>query len=164
MYSRGGTDRFDMWISKSPDLKYWGESELLLAVENVPYANDKIGPAAPPIKTNKGWLTLFHAVDRDESRGKHGWEDKWTKRYTAGIMLLDLNEPSKVVAMSNEPLIAPEEVYETDEGFRQHVIFPGGMIDEGDGTVKIYYGASDTFECLATAYKDELIALCKESK
>lgn len=164
VYSRGGVDRFDMWLSKSPDLKYWGESELLLAVENVPYANDKIGPAAPPIKTEKGWLTLFHAVDRDETRGKHGWEDKWTKRYTAGIMLLDLNDPSKVIAMSNEPLIAPEAVYETEEGFRQHVIFPGGMIDEGDGTVKIYYGASDTVECLAQADKEELIALCTEKK
>lgn len=163
VYSRGG-DRFDLWISKSPDLKYWGESELLLAVENVPYANDKIGPAAPPIKTDKGWLTLFHAVDRDETRGKHGWEPKWTKRYTAGVMLLDLDDPTKVIGMSKEPLIAPEAVYETDEGFRQHVIFPGGLIDEGDGSVKIYYGASDTVECLATANKDELIALCKDPK
>ena len=57
-------------------------------------------------------------------------------------------------------MIAPENHYETEEGFRQQVIFPGGMILEPDGEVKIYYGASDTFECLATASLDELIALC----
>ena len=164
IYSRGGIDRFDMWMSKSPDLKFWGESELILGVEHVPYCNDKIGPAAPPIKTEKGWLTLFHAVDRDESRGKHGWEDKWTKRYTAGIMLLDLEDPSRVIGMSKEPLIAPEAVYEMEEGFRASVIFPGGMILEPDGEVKIYYGAADTVECLATANVDELLALCTQAR
>lgn len=164
VYSRGGKDRFDIWVSKSPDLKFWGESELLLAVENVPYANDKIGPAAPPIKTSKGWLTLFHAVDIDTARGKHGWEDKWQKRYTAGIMLLDLADPSKVIGMSKQPLIAPEESYEALEGFRASVIFPGGFLQEKDGTVKIYYGAADTVECLATATVEDLIALCTEGK
>lgn len=160
VYSRGGKDRFDLWLSKSPDLVYWGETELVLAVEDVPFANDKIGPAAPPIKTSKGWLTTFHAVDKDDSRGKNGWEKTWKKRYCAGIMLLDLEDPTKVVGMSKIPLIAPENHYETEEGFRQQVIFPGGMILEPDGEVKIYYGASDTFECLATASLDELIALC----
>lgn len=164
VYSRGGKDRFDMWISKSPDLKFWGESELLLAVEDVPYANDKIGPAAPPVKTEKGWLTLFHAVDIDFSRGKHGWEEKWQKRYTAGIMLLDLNDPSKVIGMSKEPLIAPETEYEALDGFRASVIFPGGFLKEEDGTAKIYYGAADTVECLATAQVADLIALCTKSK
>ena len=52
--------------------------------------------------------------------------------------------------------------YETDEGFRQNVIFPGGMILEDDGEVKIYYGAADTVECLATASLSDLIALCTE--
>ena len=164
VYSRGGIDRFDMWISKSPDLKYWGESELLLAVEDVPFANDKIGPAAPPIKTDQGWLVTFHAVDRNEDRGKHGWEDRWTKRYTTGIMLLDLKHPEKVLGMSKEPLIAPDQPYESEEGFRAEVIFPGGMIQEDDGTVKFYYGAADTIECLATARTEDLIGLCSQPK
>ena len=164
VYSRGGRDRFDLWISKSPDLVYWGETELLLAVEDVPYANDKIGPAAPPIKTDKGWLTIFHTVDKSRFRRKNGWEKKWQKRYCAGIMLLDLEDPSKITGMSKLPLIAPESYYETEVGFRKHVIFPGGMILEDNGEVKIYYGASDTVECLATAKVDELIALCTESK
>ncbi|MBR6548585.1 MAG: glycoside hydrolase family 130 protein [Clostridia bacterium] len=163
VYGRGGRDRFDMWISKSPDLKFWGESQLVLGVENVPYANNKIGPAAPPVKTDKGWLITFHAVDVErEGRGQTTWDLTWTKRYTAGIALLDLEDPSKVIGMSKSPLIAPELPYETDEGFRQNVIFPGGMILEDDGQVKIYYGASDTVECVATAHVDELLALCTE--
>lgn len=160
VYSRGGKDRFDIWLSTSPDLKFWGETELVLGVEDVPYADNKIGPAAPPIKTDKGWLTLFHAVDKKVGRGKNGWENSWEKRYAAGIMLLDLENPSKVIGMSKEPLIAPELPFEIDEGFRQNVIFPGGMILEPDGEVKIYYGASDTVECLATAKLDDLLALC----
>jgi len=164
VYSRGGVDRFDMWLSQSPDLKFWGNSQLVLAVEDVPYANDKVGPAAPPIKTEKGWLTLFHAVDIDHSRGKNGWEDTWKKRYCAGIMLLALNDPARVVGMSKLPLMAPETYWEQEEGLRQNVIFPGGMILEDDGEVKIYYGASDTVECLATAKLQDLLDLCSEEK
>ena len=164
VYSRGG-DRFDIWMSKSPDMKFWGEEKLVLGVEHVPYANNKIGPAAPPVKTPYGWLTTFHAVDKEtEGRGQDEWDLNWNKRYTAGIMLLDLEDPSKVIGMSKEPLIAPDMPYETDHGFRQNVIFPGGMILEDDGEVKIYYGAADTVECLATARLEDLIALCTEQK
>jgi beta-1,4-mannooligosaccharide/beta-1,4-mannosyl-N-acetylglucosamine phosphorylase len=140
---------------------YWGNSKLLLGVEDVPYANDKIGPGAPPVKTPKGWLTTFHAVDIDPYRGKNGWEPFWKKRYCAGIMLLDLEDPSKIIGLYKEPLLAPEADYEISGGFRNHVIFPGGMILEDDGEVKIYYGAADTVECLATAHVDDLIKLCK---
>lgn len=158
VYSRG-RDRFDIWLSRSPDMVYWGRSELVLGVEDVPFANDKIGPTASPIKTERGWLTLIHAVDKDESRGKNGWEKTWKKRYTAGLMLLDLNDPSKVLSVYNEPLIAPDLPVETDEGFRQNVIFPCGMLLEDSGEVKIYYGASDTCVCLATADVNDLLAL-----
>lgn len=162
VYGRNGKDQFDIWMSLSPDLKFWGESKLVLAVEDVSYANDKLGPAAPPVKTDKGWLTTFHTVDIDPSRGKNGWEKSWQKRYCAGIMLLDLEDPSKVIGMAKDPLIAPETDYETEKGYRQNVIFPGGMILEPDGEVKIYYGASDTVECLATAQVDDLVKLCLE--
>jgi len=163
VYGKAGKDSFDIWISDSPDLKYWGNTELLLGLEKVPFANDKIGPGAPPIKTSKGWLTTFHSVDIDPSRGKNGWEPFWKKRYCAGVMLLDLNNPYKIVGMSSEPLLAPETVYER-EGFRNDVIFPGGMILEDDGEVKIYYGGADTVECLATAHVDDLVNLCLSSK
>ena len=161
VYSRGGVDRFDMWMSYSYDLKYWGDSKLLLAVEDVPFANDKVGPGAPPIKTDKGWLVLFHTVDIDRTRGKNGWEAKWQKRYCAGVMLLDLEDPAKIIGKCNVPLLAPETKWEADEGFRTNVIFPGGLVAEPDGTVKIYYGASDTVECMATAKLDDLLALCE---
>ncbi len=161
VYSRGG-DRFDTWISFSPDLKFWGESKLVMGVEDVPFANNKIGPAAPPIKTDRGWLTTFHAVDYYDDREKNGWESSWKKRYCAGIMLLDLDDPSKVIGYSKTPLIAAELDYETNYGFRTNVIFPGGMILESDGQVKIYYGASDTVEAVAFSTVDELIKLCLE--
>lgn len=160
VYSRGGRDRFDIWLSDSPDLRYWGNSQLVLAVENVWYANDKIGPGAPPIKTKQGWLTLFHAVDRDNTRGKNGWEERWQKRYCAGIMLLDLENPAKIVGIYRDPLMAPEAPYEVAGGYRNNTIFPGGMILERSGEVKIYYGAADTVECLATAHVDDLVRLC----
>ncbi len=166
VYSKVGTpecgtyDMFDMWMSDSPDLKYWGNTKLVMDVEMVPFANDKVGPAAPPIKTEKGWLTTFHAVERDATRGKNGWEAKWDKVYHAGICLLDLDDPSKVIGMYDEPLITSDLPFEKDYGYRTHVIFPGGMILEDNGEVKIYYGAADTVECLATANVDDLINLC----
>jgi len=163
VYGRGGRDRFDIWFADSPDLRYWGNTRLVLGVEHVPFANDKIGPAAPPVRTGAGWLTTFHAVDRDERRGRNGWEPAWKKRYTAGVMLLDLDEPWRVVGMSKRPLIAPEAKYETDGGFRNDVIFPGGMILEDSGEVKIYYGAADTVEALAVADVADLIKLCTEA-
>ncbi len=161
VYGRGGRDRFDIWIGHSPDLRYWGDHDLVLGVEHVPFANDKIGPGAPPIRTEKGWLAVIHAVDRDNTRGKNGWEDKWQKRYTCGLMLLDLDDPKKVIGLTQTPLLAPEAPYEIDGGFRNNVLFPGGMILEDDGEVKIYYGAADTVECLATADLADLLNLCE---
>jgi beta-1,4-mannooligosaccharide/beta-1,4-mannosyl-N-acetylglucosamine phosphorylase len=158
VYSRA-KDRFDMWFSDSPDLRYWGNAHLMASVEDFAFANDKIGPAAPPVRTKKGWLTTIHCVDRDPARGKRGWEEAWRKRYTAGLVLLDLQEPWKVIGRCATPLIAPE-TREEREGFRNDVIFPGGMILEDDGEVKIYYGAADTCEMLATAHVNELLALC----
>lgn len=160
VYSRGGIDRFDMWISSSPDFINWGNSELLLGVEDVPFANDKIGPGAPPVETGSGWLTVFHAVDLDRSRGKNGWESKWQKRYTAGVMLLDLDNPYKIKGICRQPLLTPEAEYEVSGGYRNNVIFPGGLILEDSGEVKIYYGAADTVECLATAHVDDLLDIC----
>lgn len=166
MYGRGRekyeSTRFDIWLSTSPDLVFWGETDLLMGMEHVDFANDKLGPAAPPIKTDKGWLTTFHSVDIDDSRGKFGWEKSWKKRYCGGIMLLDLKNPRKVIGLSQIPLLAPEAPYELKGGFRDQVIFPGGMILEDSGEVKIYYGAGDAVECLATADVNDLLAACKK--
>lgn len=164
VYSRGGQELFDVWISRSPDLVYWGDAELVLGVEHVPFANNKIGPAAPPIRTSEGWLTLFHAVHVDPSRGKNGWEDSWTKWYAAGVMLLDLENPAIVKGMSREPILVPEASYETSGGYRNDVIFPTGVtiepsVDGGD-VLRMYYGAADTVMCVAEAGIQELVGLC----
>ena len=162
VYSREKNEAFDIWISSSPDCKYWGNHRLLLGAENVPFCNCKIGPGAPPVRTPEGWLTTFHAVKRVD-REIYAWHRDWHKIYYGGIMLLDLEDPSRIIGMCNEPIIKPEEPYEL-KGMRGEVVFPGGMILEDSGEVKIYYGAADTVECLATAHVDDLIGLCMNGK
>ncbi len=152
---------FHTWISSSPDLIHWGDPRLLIRVEQMPYANVKNGPGAPPIKTNQGWLLLIHGVDFDPSRGKNGWELTWKQRYHAGVALLDLEDPTKLIGLGKTPLISPETSYETSNGFRTNVVFPMAGILEDDGEVKIYYGAADTRVCLATAQLDDLLMMCE---
>ena len=160
VYSRGHKDRFDIWWSESPDLVHWGNSQLVAGVEDFPFANDKIGPGTPPVYTEKGWLAITHTVDIDPERGKNGWEDKWTKRYCAAAVLLDKDEPWKMIGHSREPLLAPETEFEAREGFRCNVIFPTAVVPVPDGKLRIYYGAADTVIALAEAKTDDIIALC----
>ena len=163
VYSRG-CDRFDIWLSESPDCVYWGKTRFVLGVEDVPYANDKIGPGAPPIKTNAGWLVIYHAVDRDNTRGKNGWEEKWQKRYTVGAMLLDLDEPWRVRGSMRDPLLVPEEYNETVEGMRTNALFPCAAFLEEDGvTMRVYYSASDTVIRMARADVRDVIAACLQN-
>jgi len=159
-YGRPTMESFDLWYADSPDGIYWGNNQLALGADQVPWSNCKIGPGAPPVKTDEGWLTLFHAVTKYPDREFSAWHADWNKRYTIGLMLLDLEQPWKVKGMYQEPLMSPEASYEL-EGFRGEVLFPGGLILEPDGEVKIYYGAADTVECLATARLDDLLNLCK---
>ena len=161
VYSRKDNELFDIWFSASPDLRYWGDTDLVLGLEDVPYCNCKIGPGAPPVKTSKGWLTTIHAVCKDEQRSLETWDKNgWSKEYFGGLILLDLQDPTKVIGMCPEPILRAEHDYELD-GFRGSVIFPGGMILEDSGEVKIYYGAADTVEALATAQVDDLVELCQ---
>ena len=158
VYSRNGApEQFDLWCSVSPDLVFWGDSRLVLGAETVPFCDAKIGPAAPPVKTSRGWLTTFHAVKYADG-DLASWHLNWRKIYYAGLMLLALDDPSKVIGICDRPLLVPETPYEK-VGFRGEVIFPGGMILEESGEVKIYYGAADTVECLATADVGDLLAL-----
>ena len=159
-YLRPG-DRFDIWISASRDGRYWGDTALLLGTESVPWVNNKIGPGAPPVKTDRGWLCITHGVDIAEDR-TWGWSGDWNKRYSAGLMLLDREDPYKVIGLSDGPVLVPEpDVPYEAEGYRGYVIFPGGMVLEDDGEVKIYYGAADTVEALALADVGDLLELCK---
>ncbi len=157
-YLRPG-DRFDIFISFSPDGRYWGDTRLLLATESCPWVNNKIGPANPPIRTQKGWLAFYHGVDVAAGR-QWGWDGTWNKRYSAGLMLLDLMDPCKVIGLSRGPVLVPEShiAYEAS-GYRDFVIFPGAMIAEDDGSVKIYYGAADTVVALAFSTVEQLLDL-----
>jgi predicted GH43/DUF377 family glycosyl hydrolase len=91
--------------------------------------NGRIGGGAVPIKTDKGWLELYHAADKNH-------------RYCMGAVLLDLNDPTKVIARTDKPILEPEASYEVD-GFFGNVVFSCGALVEGD-VVKIYYGVADT--------------------
>lgn len=160
VYSRGaGSEKFDIWSASSADCRDWGRHKLVLGAEKLPYCNSKIGPGAPPVKTSEGWLCAIHAVEKVEET-LYAWHPNWHKIYYAGLMLLDLEDPNKVLSVSEKPLLVPETLYEK-EGMIGSVIFPGGMILEDSGEVKIYYGAADTVECLATADINDLLKFVK---
>ena len=146
----------DIWMSFSEDLIHWGEAELLLGVEDVPFANVKIGAAAPPVKTDRGYLLFFHAVDNDPEREieyvYHNWTCKWCSRYTCGAVLLDADDPFKILAMTRNPLLVPETSYETGNTelfWRENVVFPCGAILEDHDIIRLYYGAGDYCTCMA---------------
>jgi len=160
VYMRENPEAFPVWSSRSSDLLSWGHHRPVLGAEELPYANSKIGPAAPPVRTPKGWLVPLHAVFKDTAKLLHGWEPRgWNKTYYAGLALLDLEDPSRVVGLMREPLLAPEAPYEL-EGFRGSVIFPCGLTLEDSGEVRLYYGAADTCVALATGHVDDLLAAC----
>ena len=158
MYSRG--EHFDLWISFSRDMVYWGESRLLVRASDIPFCNLKMGPAAPPIRTDAGWLVLFHATDVDPARPVFGEKPGWRKRYTAGVMLLDLEDPTRVLSIGQKPVLVPETEYEM-EGMVGNVVFPTAAIPEEDGTVTIYYGAADTVIARASASLEALVTCAR---
>lgn len=98
----------------------------------------KIGAGAPPLKTEAGWLLIYQGVD-----------DKDASEYKVGAMLLDLNDPAKVLARSAEPILLPREKYE-NVGFKAGVVYPCGALIKDD-TLFVYYGGADSFVCVATA-------------
>ena len=146
---------FDMWLGYSPDMEFWGRHQMVLQAADVSWGKVKVGPGTPPVRTEAGWLTLFHGVEMREP-DKFGWPFI----YRAGVMLLDPEDPSRVVGMCSEPILEPTEDYE-NIGYCSRVVFPTAMVPEADGTVKIYYGAADQCVALATARLDDLIALCR---
>jgi len=160
IYGRGAPEAFDIWYSESLEGRFWGNTHLVLGSEQVPFANSKIGPAAPPVRTEHGWLATFHAVYKHDY-DLPSWHSGWRKEYKVGIMLLDSDRPWRVLGMARAPLMVPDPScpYEAD-GFRGYAIFPGGMLVEPDGEVRLYYGAADTVEALAVGRVEEWVAAC----
>lgn len=139
-----------MWVSFSNDLYYWGKHRLLLHPGEQVWNSAKVGPSGPPIKTDKGWLVIYHAVSGGNIAAM---------AYHQAVMLLDLEDPSKVIACPNEYIMGPKETYERI-GRVPNVVFSTGHIVEPDGEVKLYYAASDTCICLATFNLNAMVDAC----
>ena len=104
----------------------------------------KVGISAPPVKTDKGWLLLYHGVS-------------WSTTYRVGAVLLDLKDPTIVLARTAIPLFEPEEEYER-KGLVNNVVFPCGLVVRGD-TAYIYYGGGDSVVGVATVKMSVLLKM-----
>ena len=140
---------WSIWISYSPDLKYWGESKLIMKPLQYHWDEMKIGPGAPPIKTSRGWLSFYHGV----------FPTMDGSVYRLGAALHDLEDPSKIIAVGDEWILQPEEVYEIT-GYVHNVVFTCGAVQEDDGSVKIYWGGADKVMCMGTANLEDLVDHC----
>ena len=104
----------------------------------------KVGIGPPPIRTNAGWLLIYHGVDPNTV-------------YRAGAALLDLEDPCRVIARTEEPILEPEESYERI-GVVSNVVFPEGAVVTDD-LLRIYYGGADRVVCSATISMKQLMEL-----
>ncbi len=115
----------------------------------------KLSVGAPPIKTKEGWLVIYHAVS---ARIEEGGD----LRYKIGAMLLDLNDPTKVIVRSREPILEPETNYENN-GHKFGIAYPCGSVVK-NGTLFVYYGASDKTVAVATAPLQPFLKALLEQK
>jgi predicted GH43/DUF377 family glycosyl hydrolase len=135
-----------IWIAYSDDLKSWGETSIVLSPRKG-WNDFKIGGGAPPIKTEEGWLIIYHAVDRE-----------WN--YWLEAAVADLNRPQKIIKRGDDPILKPEEEYEV-KGDVPNTIFTCGAVLRDD-TVYLYYSGADTVMCVATANIHELLESLKK--
>ena len=136
-----------IWIATSPDLINWGEHKPLILPRPGSFDGGKNGGSCVPIKTEHGWLEIYHGSDEDD-------------KYSLAVALLDLNDPSKLLACPKEPLMRPEADYEV-KGFYGNVVFSCGAVPKDDGTVIIYYGASDELTAGAVTTIEKIMTTLK---
>ena len=149
----GHTPFGDIYVSYSPDMKFWGQHRLIMRptpFEDSAWQCLKIGAGPIPIKTEEGWLVFYHGVIRT----CNGY------RYSMGAALLDLEQPDKVLHRSMEYLLAPATLYELT-GDVPGVVFPCAALTEGDRCT-IYYGAADTHVAMAHCHISELLEWLKK--
>ena len=140
-----------MWMSFSPDLVFWGQARQLM-YKGKPFIDGfKMGAGAVPIKTEKGWLEIYHTV----STTCNGFI------YRLKACLLDLDQPWNIIGYTDF-ILWPEHDYEM-KGRVSNVVFTCNAIPEPDGSVKIYYGAADTNIGLAEGKISDLVKLCLEN-
>ncbi|TJY41302.1 glycosidase [Cohnella pontilimi] len=132
----------EIWIAESDNLLHWGNHKHLLGLREGMWDGGRIGGGAVPFRTDKGWLELYHGATKEH-------------RYCMGAVLLDLNDPSNVLARSGKPILEPDAGYEKN-GFFGDVVFSCGALVEGD-VVKIYYGVADTSMACAELSLQEIM-------
>ena len=139
-----------IWLARSPDLRDWGAHEQLTseALASDDGHSDRIGGGTPPIRTDHGWLTIYHGAEKSP-------QDPGVGVYTAGALLLDGQHPERIVAHLN-PIMVPTEPYEP-RGFVDNVVFPTAVVEEDDHYL-VYYGAADENVGLTAFAKDDLLA------
>jgi beta-1,4-mannooligosaccharide/beta-1,4-mannosyl-N-acetylglucosamine phosphorylase len=149
---RGHTPFGDMFYSESPDMTYWGKHRFVMQPKGG-WQSTKIGAGPVPIETREGWLLFYHGVITQ----CNGFE------YSFGAVLLDLDEPWKVIYRTSAYLLGPEEMYER-VGDTSNVVFPcASLHDAATGKIAIYYGAADTVTCLAFTQVDGLVEYLKNN-
>jgi len=121
-----------IWLAESPDLIHWGQHKCIATVRPGMWDSKRVGAGGAPIRTEKGWLEIYHGANSDH-------------RYCLGALLLDIDNPSKVLARSIDPIMEPIETYE-QTGFFGNVVFTNGHYVNGDD-IFMYYGASDEVIC-----------------
>ena len=141
-----GNNIGSIWLSFSDDLIHWGDHQLVMTPHSGYWDSYRIGASAPPIKTEAGWLEIYHGMKMTRSG----------PIYKIGSVLFDLEDPSRVIARCDEPILSPRETYERI-GDVNNVVFACGAIVEPNDDIKIYYGAADTCICVATNKLSRLI-------
>ena len=135
-----------IWLAKSPDLIHWGAHNCIATSRPGMWDSARVGAGAAPIRTEKGWLEIYHGADNNH-------------RYCLGALLLDINDPSKVIARSTYPVMEPIQPYE-QTGFFGNVVFTNGQYVVGDD-IFLYYGASDEVICGAKLSVSEILSTLK---
>jgi len=132
-----------IWLSESPDLIHWGKHKCIATTRHGLWDSNRVGAGGAPIRTVSGWLEIYHGADSNN-------------RYCLGALLLDINDPSKVLARSIDPIMEPIKTYE-QTGFFGNVIFTNGHYVKGDD-IFMYYGASDEVICGARFSISEILS------
>ena len=128
-----------MWVARSPDLIHWG-AHAPLAVSGGEWQSGRVGAGPPPVRVPDGWLEIYHGNRHPTRPGEVG-------AYYAGAILLDPDDPARVLRRSPEPFFVPEADFEV-AGFVPNVVFPTGVVQDGEALL-VYYGAADAFTAVA---------------
>ncbi|UOE50954.1 glycoside hydrolase family 130 protein [Mucilaginibacter sp. SMC90] len=133
-----------IWLAESSDTRQWGNHQCLIKTRPGMWDSTRVGAGAAPIRTERGWLEIYHGANAED-------------QYCLGAFLMDLNDPSKIIGRTKNPIMVPTEAYELS-GFFGYVVFTNGHIVNGD-QLTIYYGAADEFVCGAHFSLQEILNL-----